>query len=166
VCRMVKVVFSAAATPRPPYKRIVAAATTERARNSRRDGVSLPTRSCCRVVFIVVSFQRWLGFSRQKTAALLPTARQVFILPAIALPSPNVANMNTSHLAALLAGRIHTETKYTSTVLTRSTSNTGSSNGMLSQPRGIDPESRLTRSYFRVRRTVGETRDLSVHLPV
>src|ERR1700722_15827000 len=40
VCRMVKVFFPSSATPRSQHKRIVAPTATERARKSRREGVS------------------------------------------------------------------------------------------------------------------------------
>jgi hypothetical protein len=105
VCRMVKVFFPSAA------------ATTERARDSRRDGVSLPTRSCCCVVFIVVSFQWWLGFHGRKQQHCCRHGDRSYS-SSHSSAFRNLTNMSNSPPAALLADRIHAGTKSISTGLT------------------------------------------------
>src|SRR5580700_6984882 len=122
VCRMVKVFFPSAA------------ATTERARDSRRDGVSLPTRSCCCVVFIVVSFQWWLGFhGRKQQHCCRHRDRSYSSSHSSAFRNPT--NMSNSPPVALLADRIHGGNEVYKHWADRSTSNTASSNGILSRPR-------------------------------
>jgi hypothetical protein len=81
-------------------------------------------------------------FSRQKNNSTADTST-VLILPAIALPSNNVTNLSNSRLQPYWPGHIHTETRCISTVLTVPLA-IRYFDGILSQPRGIDPESRKT----------------------